>query len=93
MRLAIPAAILVIVLGVFVWPTVWNERSVTVGGRTVQIRSHRINGKIEALSPTGWRPMGVTSADINKSTNKPCSPEQLRDISPLFIDLVCVPPR
>jgi hypothetical protein len=47
----------VVVFGLTVWPTVWNERTASISGRSVQVRSHRINGSTEFLTMSGWKPL------------------------------------
>lgn len=47
----------VVVVGLTVWPTVWSERNAAISGRHVTIRTHRLDGRMQYLGPTGWRPM------------------------------------
>jgi hypothetical protein len=62
----------VVVFGLTVWPTVWNERTASISGRSVQVRSHRINGSMELLTSVGWRKIRNTSSDLTNVTPGTC---------------------
>jgi hypothetical protein len=68
------AAVLTLVLAVTVWPTRWKTETGAISGREITLRTDRLSGKVEYLTPQGWRP--VTEA-AQAGDRKPCSPEQL----------------
>jgi hypothetical protein len=54
------ALMVLIVLGIFVWPTRYRYEHLKQGNNDVPVRINRFNGRIEALSCAGWQTLGVT---------------------------------
>jgi hypothetical protein len=94
-RLVTLLVLVVLVLaGVFIWPTVWNERTAAIAGRQVQLRTHRVSGKMQLLTPSGWRPLGRPVSTTDSFTPVPCpgTTKQEWDDN-VFVKIVCQEPK
>jgi hypothetical protein len=51
-------ALLVSAFAYWVWPTPWRHSSLVVGEVALPVRVHRVTGRAERLTLTGWVPAG-----------------------------------
>jgi hypothetical protein len=87
-RAAIAVGVLVLAIGV-AWATRYEHQTIRSGDRDVVIRINRYTGEAERVKLSS-PPSAASRIDTTQS--KPCTEEELRTISPRFIDLVCIPP-
>lgn len=91
--------LLVVLLGVTVWPTRWRTDQGAVAGEQVTLRTDRLTGEVQRLTTAGWRPVRGTApatATVASAPKPACTPEQLAKIdraNPFAdIGLQCTPP-
>jgi len=67
-NLILIAVIVLVFIGIFVWPTLYRYTHITTSrGTTLPVRVHRITGRTEILFPSGWRAIGIKESRRTKS--------------------------
>ena len=81
-NLILIAIIVLVFIGIFVWPTLYRYSHITLQGRTYPVRVHRITGRTEILNPLvgHWTAIGIKSEKPKKPKSVPLPYEALSKI-------------
>ena len=81
-NLILIAIIVLVSIGIFVWPTLYRYSHITISrGTTLPVRVHRITGRTEILFPSGWKAIGIKSEKPKKPKSVPLPYEALSKIT------------